>query len=262
MNRRRPGLSHRHDAAQKSLPVIARPGTLLKPKSPRLRHRHAPDAPRPPADPCPPTARRRHTPRVVDIFPLRSAVSCGSYRKRLCQICGDPFGYRSVILFSCGHVCHTECFASARRGPSCPLCRACFDFSEIVPADAYVAAAARHVQRIVRGFLVRANIGRIAPPGSTLHRRWVLGRAQTASTMLVDPIENQADAVDAILASIDKELDSARTVMSAVDAHERVVDWASVRRKIERQGCGACSTSSAQTARSHPSSPLLQAGFG
>jgi hypothetical protein len=59
--------------------------------------------------------------------------------------------------------------------------------------------------------------------------------------MLVDAIENQSDAVDAILASIDKELDWARTVMSAVDARDRVVDWVSVRRKIERQGRGACS---------------------
>jgi hypothetical protein len=59
--------------------------------------------------------------------------------------------------------------------------------------------------------------------------------------MLVDAIENQSNFVDAILCSIDRELDWARTVMKSVEVHEQVIDWADVKAKVFKRGCGQCS---------------------
>ena len=73
-----------------------------------------------------------------------------------------------------------------------------------------------------------------------MHKRWVLSRAKTANTLLVDAIETQSDAVDAILASIDKELDWARNVMNAVEIHEKEIDWESVKQKIVTRDCCSC----------------------
>jgi hypothetical protein len=142
-----------------------------------------------------------------------------------------------VRVFACGHVCHLECAVEPQHCPVCPRLCECVD----IPLGKYEGIAARVIQRVWRGFVVRSQIGRVAPPGSMMHRNWVLARAQTASTMLADAIDSQSDIVDAILASIDKELDWARTVMNAVEVHEKTIDWAAIQARIARVGCGQCS---------------------
>jgi hypothetical protein len=83
----------------------------------------------------------------------------------------------------------------------------------------------------------------LVAPASLLYRRWILSRAEKASTRLACAIEDQSDAVDAILASIDRELDWARGVMKTVEERARDVDWHAVRDSFlrrERAPCPIC----------------------
>jgi hypothetical protein len=239
--------SSRRDSTFPTVPLIAKPGTLLKPQPLRVHHRNLgiyesamPPKPPPPrednGDP-PLTVRRHRSVRRFDFLPIKSDIENGGYVKRVCELCHRPFSYHALYIFACGHVCHINCATDHQHCPICPrLCQ-----SLEIPLQSYEPQAAQLIQRVFRGFFVRSRIGAAAPPGSIMHRKWVLGRAQTASTMLADAIESQSDIVDAILASIDKELDWARTVMSAVDVHEKTIDGQEIRKRIVRKGCGACS---------------------
>jgi hypothetical protein len=242
-SRRTSRRSTARDVSIPSVPVITKPGTFLKPKSPRMRHRNlgifesAPHPPRPREPASPPTARRHRPVHIYDFTSIRRDIADGKYIRRRCEFCGDPFGLRPLALMSCSHVCHSDCLAAPNH---CSICHRLCQSHE-VPAQIYEAHAALLIQRVFRGSVVRSQLGILAPSGSLMHRKWVLGRAQTASTMLADAIENQSDIVDAILASIDKELDWARTVMSAVEIHEKSINWAEIHGRIARRGCGSCS---------------------
>ena len=52
-----------------------------------------------------------------------------------------------------------------------------------------------------------------------------LSKAQKASTQLATAIDDQNDAVDAVLLSIDKELDWARNIMRSVDVKAQNINW-------------------------------------
>ena len=245
--------------------AISKQGTILKPRTPRVTPRNRRKSirkedpqpqppprppPQPPSEPPPVSARRRPRPRPrpapFDPTPIKCEFAAGHLIKHECGICHKPFGFKDLAILSCGHTCHLQCLLDFRRNANprnqcCPFCRRLYQFTEARACDLLQSRAAMLIQRHVRGFLFRLKIGDIAVPGTIMHRKWVLTRAKTASTMLVDAIENQSDAVDAILASIDKELDWARTVMKAVVVQEMVVDWADVKSRVIERGCGTCS---------------------
>lgn len=262
--KRRPRqVHHRPPVPSLQLPTFAKPGTILKPYTPRVspRNRRKPIArletehsprppppPQPPSEPPPISARRRPRPQPppFDPTPIKCEIAAGHFIKRECGICHANFGFKDLAILSCGHVCHLQCLLDFRRNANprnqcCPFCRRLYQFTEVQARDVLQSRAAVLIQRHVRGFLFRRNIGDIAVPGTIMHRKWVLGRAQNASTLLVSAIETQSDAVDAILASIDKELDWARTVMKAVSVQEMAVDWADVKSRVIQRGCGTCS---------------------
>lgn len=252
----------RKKATPLALSWMPRQIAITKPKSPR---HHSPRqtkpvslnslcvdrnmSPKPPEDIPLLSSRRTVKPAIIEYdfsFEIAKDIEDGKYLKRVCMLCKKNFFYSKIAILSCGHVCHSSCLREFRKNSNprnhcCPFCRKSYHFVDVYPEHAYHKLAANLIQRIFRGFIVRKAIGDIAPPGSILHRKWVLGRAQTASTMLVSAIENQSDVVDAILASIDKELDWARTVMNAVEVQEMEIDWADVKCKVLQRGCGNCS---------------------
>ncbi|OHS94334.1 hypothetical protein TRFO_11191 [Tritrichomonas foetus] len=184
-------------------------------------------------------------PFCIDFDMIKSDIEKGQYVKQTCSFCQKHYSYKNLSILSCGHVFHSDCLSSFRKNSNprnhcCPICRQLYHFVDIHASDCYKNLAAILIQKRFRGFRFRKHLGDIAPPGSTMHRKWVLSRAKNASVLLVDAIENQSDAVDAILASIDKELDWARSVMNAVEVQEKVIDWESVRMKIIQKGCGSC----------------------
>lgn len=252
----------RQNTVLAALSWIPKQVTITKPKSPRYQRqaRIPPSlnllspvkepAPKPPESPPLVSARRTVKSPVIEIDwvmeEITRDIEAGMYLKRVCMLCKSNFFYSKIAVLSCGHVCHSECLREFRKNSNprnhcCPFCRKSYHFIDVYPENAYPRLAANLIQRVFRGYMVRKTVGDIAPPGSILHRKWVLGRAQTASTMLVSAIENQSDVVDAILASIDKELDWARTVMNAVEVQEREIDWADVKCKVLQRGCGNCS---------------------
>ncbi|OHS98520.1 hypothetical protein TRFO_35052 [Tritrichomonas foetus] len=165
-----------------------------------------------------------------------------------CPICLEKFGPDNLVLLSCSHLLHATCLMNFRkftRGQRhlCPVCRSPYEFVEVKAEGAYHDRCARLIQRVVRGFLIRDKIGREAPPGSYLHRRWVISKAQDASTRLVRAMDNQSDAVDAMLSSIDADLEYARSVMRAAEERDKVIDWDSIKFKcLEREDdeCPVC----------------------
>ncbi|KAK8885007.1 hypothetical protein M9Y10_044135 [Tritrichomonas musculus] len=206
----------------------------------------------PPSDPYPLSARRfssncapSNLGSFFDINLSKANVEKGLYLKKTCTLCNKCFSFNDLTILTCGHIFHSECLMDLRknsnpRNHTCPTCRQLYHFFEIKAKDAYPHVAAVLIQKHFRGFIFRQRLGEIAPNGSTMHKKWVLSRAKTASILLVDAIETQSDAVDAILASIDKELDWARNVMNAVDVQEREINWENVKQKIVARGCGSC----------------------
>ena len=165
-----------------------------------------------------------------------------------CPICLEKFGPDNLVLLSCSHLLHATCLMNFRkftRGQRhlCPVCRSPYEFVEVKAEGAYHDRCARLIQKVVRGFLIREKIGREAPPGSYLHRRWVISKAQDASTRLVRAMDNQSDAVDAMLSAIDADLEYSRNIMRAAEERDKVIDWNAIKLKcIERDEdeCPVC----------------------
>lgn len=154
----------------------------------------------------------------------------------VCPICLEKFGPDNIVLLSCSHLLHATCLMNFRkftRGQRhlCPVCRSPYEFVEVRAENAYHDRCARDIQRVVRGFLIRDKVGREAPPGTYLHRRWVIARAQDASTRLVRAMDNQSDAVDAMLSAIDADLEYSRNIMRAAEERDKQIDWDTIRAK-------------------------------
>ena len=162
-----------------------------------------------------------------------------------CPICQEQFGMENIVVLSCGHSVHVTCLMSFRRFTRakehmCPVCRQQYEFVELKPETEHFNRCALTIQRVFRGYCVRRRMQEFVTAGSPLHRRWIFSRAERASTKLASAIEDQSDAVDAILANIDKELDWARNIMKAVEIQEHEVDWQKIRDNIKSKGCGTC----------------------
>lgn len=206
----------------------------------------------PPSEPCPVSARRFSSNRapsnlssIFDITLHKANIEKGLYIKHKCALCDKRFSLNDLSILTCGHIFHAECLMIFRKNSNprnhfCPTCHQLYHIIEIKAQNVYPNIAAVLIQKHIRGYIFRQHIGETAPAGSIMHKKWVLSRAKTASILLVDAIETQSDAVDAILASIDKELDWARNVMNAVEIHEKEIDWESVKQKIVARGCGTC----------------------
>jgi hypothetical protein len=109
------------------------------------------------------------------------------------------------------------------------VCRLPYEFVKLkAEADHYQRCAVT-IQRVYRGYLVRRNMRKLTEPGTLLYKRWILARAEKASTRLASAIEDQSDAVDAILATIDRELDWARNVMKSVEERAKDIDWKTIK---------------------------------
>lgn len=164
---------------------------------------------------------------------------------RKCPICQESFGMENIVILSCGHVVHIVCLMSFRRFTrekqhKCPVCRQTYEFVRMKAETEHFNRCAMTIQRVFRGYTVRRRMTEFVELGSPLHRRWVLSRAERASNRLASAIEDQSDAVDAILANIDKELDWARNIMRAVEERSRTIDWTSVRSAVAKKGPLTC----------------------
>ena len=155
-----------------------------------------------------------------------------------CPICNDRFGTENIVVLSCGHTIHATCLMSFRRFSrqhvhKCPVCHQQYEFVTMKAEMEHHNRAALLIQSVFRGYIFRRrHLMEYVTPGSLVHRRWIFQRAEKASTRLASAIENQSDAVDAILASIDKELDWARNVMNSVEIKEKKIDWQIIRQKV------------------------------
>lgn len=166
-----------------------------------------------------------------------------------CPICQEAFGLENIVVLSCGHQVHASCLMSFRRfsrssdNHKCPSCHQPYKIVRMEAETEQYNRCARDIQRVFRGFSFRRQLKKLIPQGSLVFRSWVMERAKRASTRLACAIEDQSDAVDAILASIDKELDWARTVMKAADERDRSVDWEKIIdtvNKKDKEECPIC----------------------
>ena len=172
-----------------------------------------------------------------------------NFFNEVCPICLEKFGPDNMVLLSCSHLLHATCLMNFRkfsrgRENFCPVCRQPYEFVEVKAESAYNERCAINIQRVFRGFMVRNKLGELAPEGSELRRRWVMGRAHLASDKLVSAVDRQSDAIDAVLGSIDHDLEWARSVMRAAEEQGRAIDWESVKKtaisRCEGQDCPVC----------------------
>lgn len=163
-----------------------------------------------------------------------------------CPICLEKFGPDNMVLLSCSHLLHATCLMNFRkfsRGQEnrCPVCRQPYEFVRVKAESAYNERCAITIQRVFRGFLVRSKLGELAPEGTELHRKWILNKAHLASDMLVSAVDRQSDAIDAVLGSIDHDLEWARNVMKAAEEQGKLVDWETVKQTaMDHGGFGDC----------------------
>jgi len=165
--------------------------------------------------------------------------------KKLCPVCSLECSNDNVVVLSCGHILHHSCINGFRRisrlsRPLCPVCHLPYRIVEYNINDYEKNQCAMLIQRVIRGYLVRKSIHVIAPTGSAMHKKWVLSQAQMASVKLTTAIENQSDIVDAVLYSIDAELEWARSIMKAAEIREREIDWDGIKKKQMISGIGTC----------------------
>ena len=197
------------------------------------------------AVPKPPKVPRWEAkPRLTQLSELPSLGNKSDFVEK-CPICQERFGMENIVVLSCGHSVHMTCLMNFRRFTRdrehlCPVCRQHYEFVELKPETEHFNRCALTIQRVFRGYSVRRRMKEFVEAGSPLHKRWLFSRAERASTKLASAIEDQSDAVDAILANIDKELDWARNVMKAVEVQQREVDWKRIRESVINTGCGTC----------------------
>jgi hypothetical protein len=241
-----------------SIPKI---GTILRPKAapptPRNHRRHQPlllevpkaevsFCPRPP-DSASSGAAPRNVGNVLSVPEgILADIELGKCTKKICKICNKHLGLKPISFLTCGCSTHTECISNFRKNKNirncvCPECRERYRCISLDPSELYQRIAAILIQRIFRGYQVRRHMGNYLPSGSIMHRNWMLSRAQMASALLVETMESQNDIVDAILVSIDKELDWARSIMKAVDVQQKSIDWIGIGARVfEKDGPGIC----------------------
>ena len=162
-----------------------------------------------------------------------------------CPICWDPFVPGNIMFLPCGHVVHATCLLTFHRFTherdyTCPVCHVRYNLARTRAETARMQASALAIQRVFRGFVARQHLRVLVKPGSLLHRRWVLARAEQAGTRFASAVEDQSDAVDAILLDIDKELEWARSVMKEAAMRVQDIDWTSLRRSVPPGPCPIC----------------------
>ena len=155
-----------------------------------------------------------------------------------CPICNKQLGTDNVVILSCGHIVHRICLTSFGRisslnsKPKCPICHCVYQIDQLNIDPNKKEKCALLIQRVFRGYLVRRNLEQIAPPGSLMMKRIIVKKAEKASNKLTTAMEHQNDAVDAMINSIDHELEWARNVMRSVEAQVKEVNWKEVRNQI------------------------------
>lgn len=176
---------------------------------------------------------------------LRKSIEKGQHINDACKICGEKIGTTNVAVLSCSHIFHYSCIKAFRMLTAsgkhkCPICKKNYLLQRVCADEAYRNLCAVKIQKVFRGYLLRKSLEDILPQESTIYQNIVLKKASKNNQKLADVIENQSDAVDAFLASIDKELEFSRSLMKAVEEKEKVTEWDLIRSKVRRSGLGEC----------------------
>jgi hypothetical protein len=212
---------------------------------------------KPPKEDYPISARRKRPPPVelfkpreppyfIDRFSsLKRNAESGGCINQNCPICNKVLGENNVVILSCGHIVHNICLTSFGRAsrlsrPKCPICHMAYKVVELKIDPERLEKSAIKIQKVIRGFLVRIHVDRYAPKGSSLIKRWIIKKAEKASIKLSSAMERQSDVVDAIISSIDHELEWARGIMKSVEVQSRNINWRSVRSQIYARDTWEC----------------------
>ena len=169
---------------------------------------------------------------------LKRNAESGQNINDLCPICSKELGKDNVVILSCGHIVHRVCLSSFGRlsslnsKPKCPVCHSVYQIIDLKIDPTMMDKCALKIQNVFRGYLVRRDFESIAPPGSYMLKRIIVKKAEKASNKLTTAMEHQNDAVDAMISSIDHELEWARNVMKSVEAQVQNVNWREVRNQI------------------------------
>lgn len=211
---------------------------------------------KPPDERPPISARRRREnpylltpqdqPKYIDHFStLKRKAENGNYMKESCPICKSKLGSDNLIILSCGHLVHHSCLScfcrlTKEKVPKCPVCHAVYKIIELHINEKELQKSALIIQKAIRKYLIRKRIPEFAPPGSIMMKKWVVRQAERASSRLTHAMEHQNDCVDAIINSIDHELEWARSIMKSVEIRAHDVDWKSIREKIVERNSFTC----------------------
>ena len=176
---------------------------------------------------------------------LKQSIEAGKHVDDICSICKEQLNQQEVALTTCHHIFHFSCLQAFRnlslpKTHKCPICRSEYSFEKINAEKAYLNACAIKIQKVIRGFLFRRKLEHILQPNTYFYQNIVSKKAKENNTKLIDAVENQNDVVDAILTSINQELEWSRSLMKAIEVKEQKVDWNAIRKEIKTKGIGLC----------------------
>lgn len=211
---------------------------------------------KPPSENPPVSARRKRDnpylltpkdqPKYIDhLSTLKRKAETGNYLNDICPICKSKLGSDNLVILSCGHFVHHSCLScfcrlTKEKIPKCPVCHAVYKVIDLHINEKLLQSSAIKIQKVIRRYLIRKRIPEFAPTGSIMMKKWVVRQAERASSRLTSAMEHQNDCVDAIINSIDHELEWARSIMKSVEMRARDINWKEVRDKIIERNSFTC----------------------
>lgn len=184
-----------------------------------------------------------------------------------CPICCEPFRTAPQVILSCSHVFHHACLRSFERflAPgavrSCPMCRA-KDYQKKRITDGasiYRQYCVVKIQATIRGFLARRRFLRYLeknpPSDPRVRQKYLMKQLSRTADALVSTMDAKDDAIDALFAQLDSNLELSRMAMSAAGMRAAVLPdeaWEDARvQAYERQEatCPICMGSLCRRAR-------------
>ena len=126
-----------------------------------------------------------------------------------CSYCHESLDLLTAISLPCGHKIHPQCLLCSHKfsfnhKKVCPTCLHPYSFLEIQTEIRQKHQAAIKIQKVYRGFRTRSTLNDFFPVGSKLHMKFLMKKANRASSRLTHAIDNQSDAVDAVITAVDK----------------------------------------------------------
>lgn len=169
-----------------------------------------------------------------------------------CPICCEEFRDQDQVLLSCTHVFHKVCLANFERFSgqrSCPICRT-KEYEKRKIDDgriAYERSCAVKIQALWRGYVVRKAYEKmklhIPPKDPAKRKEFYYNKLMNAGKQLQQVMEHKDNAIDALFAEFDRNVQNARTTLEFASMQMRTIEdyeWEVIKQRADLRADVEC----------------------